>query len=345
MTIFDKNLHNDGIPVFASIERGPLEFWKSACDLAFDLTPIDRDVAADDYEVSGWFVEPVTFARTSYHQMINRHASRHIEEAGQQLFIHRFAQGGATIQTRTAAHDCVKGSITAVDYARPFEAIHATSVCEGVFVPHAAVRFDPKEHASTYFHPPSSILGRLINRELDYFFNLLETGASTILPADLQRLLGCVELALGPNRASKSAWARAQASMRAMIIDFIETHLSSPDLSVTLILNTFAISRAGLYRLFETDAGVRNYITRRRLQRAVMQIARHPKRRGEIRAAAERFGFSSDVTFNRAVHRAYGTSPGSLFEMPIAPLEHPRPRSAVQNLMAQAARKPQEVQG
>ncbi len=344
MTIFDKNLHNDGIPVFSSSERGPLEFWKSACDLAFDLTPIDRNKEADDYQVSAWFTEPVTFARTSYHQMINRHARRHIEEGGQQVFIHRFAEGGATIQTRAAAHDCVEGSITAVDYARPFEAIHATSICEGVFVPHVAIRFDPKEHPAAYFHPPNSILARLLNRELDYFFNLLETGTPTVLPSDLKRLLGCVELAMGPNRASKSAWAQAQASMRGMIIDFIESHLTSPDLSVTLILNTFAISRAGLYRLFESDAGVRNYITRRRLQRAVMQIARHPKRRGEIRAAAEHFGFSSDVTFNRAVHRAYGTSPGSLFEMPIAPIENPRPRTAVQTLMAQAARKPANVE-
>ena len=339
MTIFDKYLHNDGVPVFASIERGPLEFWKSACDVAFDLTPIDRDDEADEYDVSAWFAEPVTFARTKYQQMINRHGARHIEEAGQQIFVHRFTKGGATIQTRTAAHDCIEGSVTAVDYARPFEAIHATSLCEGVFVPHATIRFDPKEHPSTYFHAPNSILARLLNREFDYFFGLLAAGAPTLLPSDLKRLLGCIELAMGPNRASKSAWAQAQASMRAMIIDFIETHLSSPDLSVTLILNTFAISRAGLYRLFESDAGVRNYITRRRLQRAVMQIARNPKRRGEIRAAAERFGFSSDVTFNRAVHRAYGTSPGSLFEMPIARLENPAPPSVVQNLMKQAAQK------
>ncbi|MEM9841424.1 MAG: helix-turn-helix domain-containing protein, partial [Pseudomonadota bacterium] len=89
---------------------------------------------------------------------------------------------------------------------------------------------------------------------------------------------------------------------------------------------------------FQAEGGVRNYITRRRLQRAVLDIAENPTRRGQIHEAALRWGFASDTTFHRAVRREFGTSPGALFEMPIHGPADVRPRSIVHELMNQAAR-------
>lgn len=336
MTQHDLNLHGRGVPVFRSIERGPLDFWQSACDSIFDLTPIDRDETDEDYAVSAWFVEPVTFSRSNYAQMINRHRQRHIAEAGQQIFVHRYNRGGATLQTSSSLIDCEPGGITLLDYAHAFDSIHAHSQCDGVFVPHSAINFTPSATAVKYYGP-KTLLGQMLSRELDFFLARLEAGANELDPLDLLRLLGCVELALSPDQPSMTAWAQAQASMTRMIKAFIETHLTSSDLSVTLILNTFAVSRASLYRMFESYGGVRNYITRRRLQGAIMELASEPLARGQISAAAEKYGFSSDVTFNRAVHREFGTSPGGLFQMPIQRLETPRPKSVVHQLMTRAA--------
>ena len=326
----------DDIPVFANIERGSLDLWINACVSVFEVSPIARDPSQEDYRIASWFVEPLTFSRTSYQSMVNRHSRWHVEEAGQQLFVHRYTRGGATLEVSGTSIDCAPGGITILDYARPFQSIHVASECEGVFVPHAAIGFDPMHGGDVRYFEPTSLVAQMLGRELDLSISALQSGAPSMHREDIGRLIGCVEFALSSKTASRTAWAQAQLSLREMIKSFIEHNLGSPELSVDLILKNFGLSRARLYRLFEAESGVRKYITRRRLQRAVIQLAENPLQRGQVRAVSERCGFSSEVVFNRVVRRTYGTSPGALFEMPLRQPGILRPRSIIPTLMNQA---------
>ena len=331
------DLMPDEIPVFAQVQRGALDLWVDACASIFEVSPVARDAVSEEYQVSAWFVEPLTFSRSGYQSMVNRHSRWHVEEAGQQLFVHRYNHGGATLEVAGNSIDCEPGGITILDYARPFQSIHAASECDGVFIPHSAIGFDPMHCVDMRYFEAGSLIAELIGRELDQMIEALEAGAPFILQKDVDRLLGCVECAMSAKAASKSAWAQANLSLREMIKTFIERNLMARELSVDLILSNFALSRARLYRLFEAESGVRNYITRRRLQKAVFMIADNPLKRGQIRAVSERCGFSSEVAFNRAVKRIYGTSPGTLFEMPLRHPDYLHPRSILQTLMDQAS--------
>ncbi|MEM9842238.1 MAG: AraC family transcriptional regulator [Pseudomonadota bacterium] len=328
----------DGIPVFTNIERGPLEMWTSACAAIFEIAPMRKVDYIADYQVSAWFVDPITVSNSFYKGMVARHGRWHVEESGHQVHLHRYRHGRATVETDDTPIECETGEITLLDYSRRFTSLHTPSQCDSFYIPHTAIGYDPAVHPQSLIYAPHSILGQVLSMEMDHILATLRDGATHIARADMQRFLGCVETAISPSLASESARAQAQASLRDLIRAFIETRLSHPELTVDLVLSNFGLSRAGLYRMFQAEGGVRNYITRRRLQRAVLDIAENPTRRGQIHEAALRWGFASDTTFHRAVRREFGTSPGALFEMPIHGPADVRPRSIVHKLMNQAAR-------
>ena len=96
---------------------------------------------------------------------------------------------------------------------------------------------------------------------------------------------------------------------------FIEQNLDSPELDVDLILKQFGVSRASLYRIFESANGVRQYISNRRLHRAVVELSEAPMERGRVGSIAEKWNFSSAGNFNRAVRREFDITPGNLFDL------------------------------
>ena len=102
------------------------------------------------------------------------------------------------------------------------------------------------------------------------------------------------------------------------IQSYIEQNLSRMDLCAETLLPKFGVSRATLYRLFEEEGGVRNYIVDRRLFRAILDISTGPQHRGKIQQAAKRWGFSSAANFNRSVRHTFGGAPGALLRSPQA---------------------------
>lgn len=327
------------IPVYGHIQHGPLDLWLSACAAIFGLSPIERADATEDYSVAAWYVEPITIINSHYEGMVAQHSKWHVEESGHQIHVHRYPTGRASIETAGLPVECETGAITPLDYSRPFTSLHTKSNCQGFFVPHAAIGYEPSDSHHAPVYSPETTLGRLLQQEMDHLMSLMKSGATSVDPSDIDRFLGCVEVAMSPDRASMSARARARESLKRSIQVFIEERLAHEDINVTLILKTFGVSRASLYRMFERDDGVRTYIARRRLYRAVSDLASAPHKRGKIHEVSEKWGFSSDANFNRMVKREFGVTPGSLFRMPITQVDDVEPLSIVQDMMNRAARR------
>lgn len=327
------------IPVFAHIrQEGQLDLWLSACTTIFGVSPINKEDAAKNYRVAAWFVDPITIISSEYHDMVTNHSRWHVDEAGDQINVHRYPRGRASLETVGLPVECETGDITLLDFSRPFTSIHTSSACHSFFVPHTAINYRPSDQHHSPVYSETSPIGRLIGQEMDNILAQLENGASSVNSTDVRRFLGCVEVGMSQQGASDSARAQARNSLKLTIMKFIEGHLVSPDLSVTLILQNFGVSRASLYRMFDAEDGVRNYIRRRRLYRAVHNIAENPLQRGQIHAAVERWGFTSDTSFNRMVRSEFGVAPGSLFQMPIRGPDRRWPLSEVQSRWTLAAR-------
>lgn len=327
------------IPVIESNHNGTIELWMDACASIFGLSPIEREDADKYYSVAAWHVHPVTIVRSQYQGMVARHSPWHVEESGGQVHVHRYRHGRASVETTGLPVACETEAITLLDFSRPFTSLHTENDCESFFVPHAAINYEPSDALHAPVYGANTTLGRLLGREMDYLLNRLKAGAKTIPQEDIQRFLGCVEVAMSPKQASMSARMRARNSLKIAVQQFIEERLDKPELNVTLILQNFGVSRASLYRMFELEDGVRNYISSRRLYRAVTELADAPFVRGKVHEVAQRWGFSTDSNFNRMVKREFGVTPGGLFQMPITAPKPYNYFSTVHQLMSQAAQQ------
>ncbi|MHA7900143.1 MAG: helix-turn-helix domain-containing protein [Henriciella sp.] len=326
------------IPVYEHIQKGPLDLWLSACAAIFGLSPIEREEARKDYAVAAWFAEPITIINSQYHGMVTQHSRWHVEEAGNQIHVHRYAKGRASVETAGLPIECEPGAITLLDYSRPFTSLHTENDCHSFFVPHTAINYQPSDALHAPVYSPDSLIGQLLGAEMDHLMGLMKSGATSIDPEDIKRFLGCVEVAMTPQAASMSARALARESLKTAIKAHIEQDLASPKLDVTQILQNFGVSRASLYRMFDQEGGVRTYIGRRRLYRAVIELSATPHQRGKIHEVADRWGFTTDANFNRVVRREFGVAPGSLFRMPVTQVQDFAPLSQVHVLMNRAAR-------
>ena len=339
MKPLDFATNQPGIPVFEHKLKGPIDLWMYACSPFFGIAPTDKNEADKGFSMASWFVDPVTIACSQYPGMVTQHSNWHVEESGNLIHVHRYARGRASVEIAGLPAECETGTITLLDFSRSFTSVNTTNESHSFYVPHSAIGYTPSDTPHAPIYTADSTLGRLIGEEMDNLLRQLQNGARTIHPDDVRRFLGCIAVGMGSDNAQQSARAHARASLKRSIKTFVEERLTDLDLSVTTVLHSFGVSRASLYRMFEAEDGVRSYINRRRLFRAVTNLAENPLRRGQIHQVAERWGFSSDTSFNRMVHREFGVAPGELFEAPInQPIDAP-PLSLVHEKMNAAARR------
>lgn len=95
--------------------------------------------------------------------------------------------------------------------------------------------------------------------------------------------------------------------VKSRIRAYIHHHLHDKSLSVHGICRAMAISRASLYRLFEEEGGIMNYILRRRMDAVLKELQRSYQEKS-LPELAEAFGFRDPVELTRNFRRLSGES-------------------------------------
>lgn len=94
---------------------------------------------------------------------------------------------------------------------------------------------------------------------------------------------------------------------------FVAQNLHRPDLGVELLCATFGLSRTPLYKLFEADGGVANYIRDRRMAHAMRILACADGGAAQrVSTVAYACGYQSEKIFSRAFRRRYGINPSQV---------------------------------
>ena len=185
-----------------------------------------------------------------------------------------------------------------------------------VMIPKTALGFGIGEAIAGRRIWPRSSNNKLLFTEWNEIYHGLLSGETDVPKSALDRLTSLAKIALGADPRREDVRVQARDALYRQICRFIEQNLSSPDLSVELLLQNFGLSRASLFRMFENSGGVRAYVMERRTVRAVLDIWEADAARGSIHAASDRYGFSSSPNFNRAVKRLLGDRPGAFFALP-----------------------------
>lgn len=207
------------------------------------------------------------------------------------------------------------GFLTIIDLAQPFKAAYQDTVGEMVFVPRELLGFSHSDRVDPLLVSTQSLQGKMLASELHLLFELSQP-ASQDIAYQSDTLLHLLNSVLSSHRNPSSdrvEWWRAR---NALIRNHIEENLGDLSLLPAQICNMFNLSRATLYRMFEADGGVRRYIQDRRLYAAVWDLAEGGIHRGRLTEVAEKWGFSSNANFNRAVKNVFGMPPGALFRRP-----------------------------
>lgn len=93
---------------------------------------------------------------------------------------------------------------------------------------------------------------------------------------------------------------------------YIEAHLSDPDLGVATVAEAINYSRSSLYRLFaEHDLTVASYILERRLQR-FRKLLLHSDEHVTVATLAQRCGVRNASGFNKKFEERFGIAPGDI---------------------------------
>ncbi|MET7654978.1 MULTISPECIES: helix-turn-helix domain-containing protein [unclassified Streptomyces] len=104
--------------------------------------------------------------------------------------------------------------------------------------------------------------------------------------------------------------AGARSPVLGRVLEYVELHLTDPDLSPEVIARAHHISVRYLHKLFKDEGTtVGRWILRRRLEECRRDLMRYGRAGRTIAAVAARWGFLSATHFSRVFRSAYGMSP------------------------------------
>ncbi len=293
-----------------------LEAWRTQYSIAdFSLiTPINSMM---DYEFIGYTINNISLGKWTYLHPGNTVAPLLYSLNRSTEFIRRDGmdnysfnlRGTGSVRGEINGHavSVQPGEILVVDLARPYHReILAGDAITLLIARDMLPNLPANIHGTIFSNGMSHILD-------NYLSNVIEKiGAFSYLEAlhTEQATLNLVKAMLSPI-AQEISNARNEIllTLYVKIKDYIRKNLESPELSPDRICKDIGISRSSLYRLFEQDGGVANYIRKRRLlaiHRALMSPENPHHRIGDL---AYRFGFNSNTQLSRAFKLEFGHAP------------------------------------
>ncbi|MEC7290444.1 MAG: helix-turn-helix transcriptional regulator [Pseudomonadota bacterium] len=293
---------------------GDIDFWFEHMARLYDIDPMMSGANTGRFEVSGFHNARGVLATSAYDRQFIRATRTHAGRIGNYIFVLRFLSGGAIGHSEDVPFVYRPGDVIINDYAREYGGVHEASEIQGVYLDKAELGLDASAPLPVLTFASTSTRARLLHNELDALFDPLLAGNTSLQAFRFERFLSCVKLAITGAPTNGDVRTQAREALKEVICKHIERNLASPELSTTSVLRQFGVSRATLYRMFESDGGVRNYIATRRLYHAVNDLSSSPHVRGQVHQVSEKWGFSSDANFSRSVRRVFGTTPGALFQ-------------------------------
>ncbi len=257
---------------------------------------------------------PIAGARYATGSQLIRNRNRSARLNKGMLAVQTIQSGTAAMEFETKRFVQRPGAVAIIDLARPFKGSHQDAVGEIIFIPRELLGFSDDDELDPILLTTDSLQGKLLASEIGLFFDLSVTpGAIGFQSNTLLHLANSIISQSRHASSDRAVWWR---SRNTLIRNYVEDNLGDLSLLPAAICNTFNLSRATLYRMFEADGGVRRYIQDRRLYSAIWDLAEGGIHRGRLTEVAEKWGFSSNANFNRAVKSAFGMPPGALFRPP-----------------------------
>jgi AraC-like DNA-binding protein len=303
---------------YSATER--LEAWESQYSVAdFSLTaPFDE---ATDYRFVGYTLGNISVGKWVYRQapgsgraltyMLNRSTPRIKRDGLDHYAFNLRAAGMVRGEIDGRALSVQPGEILVVDQARPYRReIQAGDAITLLVARDALPNLPSRIHGTIFSGGISELLDGYLTSLLDKIGTMTSTEA---LHAEQATLSLAKALLSSTAQDIDDARNALLTSLYIKAKEYIRRNLELPELSAQKICKEIGISRSSLYRLFEPDGGVANYIRSRRLI-AIHRALTAPNPRHRIGDLAYRYGFNSNTQLSRAFKQQFGHAPSEARE-------------------------------
>lgn len=224
------------------------------------------------------------------------------------------------------------GTIHCIDMSRPYRTQTSRCECQSVVIPHDLLGYVPGRHDGYARLDAASPRGAMLAAAMNALFDA-GGGLDDDDAAALGESFAGVVRRLLLNTSDREMAERRQAGDALLLRRYIDDHLADPELDPLRLCAVLGVSRAGLYRLFEAQGGVRRYIVDSRLDRCFEELRHGPRRHGRVREVAERWGFFDSKSFNRSFRARFGIAPSDCLDWSGPPAPDAVPAHPVQEWM------------
>lgn len=298
--------------------RFDLEQWRDVASPFYEVYPHEpaenAGVEMDIEDHEGLFLAKIaTPSQTLVHDPATRRGMCH-----DYLLFERFYSGGGRAEVADIGFDIAPTHLHAIDMSQRYTSVKARSRSHGVCIPHAALGYVPGDEAPITSLALDSPKGRLLASAHAELMTAHADRTAEDTAVIAQTFVGLVrQLLLGPRSGEVSE--DSDLPLAFLLRDYVTTNLHRPNLGSDMIMSAFAISRATLYRHFESEGGVARAIRDLRLERCFFELAGAKAAHGLVAAVARRWHFTDATHFNRLFRQRFGTSPSQCLSTGVRP--------------------------
>ncbi|MEM9082327.1 MAG: AraC family transcriptional regulator [Planctomycetota bacterium] len=310
--------HKENASEEAASGRDAYERWREATRQVFEVSPrggLDsfRSESAF-YNVDGLIFTRNLFSPCTYTR--GRSHTRGSESDPITLHLPLFGQ-----ERGVAAGDVFEscpGQISLRDWAHPFDSATEQTDKLGVVIPRDRIEVNHLiyKHAPILSWDVRTGLGHsLLLAWKTVWEGLPRTKTSeapNVVDVFLEKLNITIADTMRGVGLSKAGCDESGKPTLAVMKQFLDDHLSDPDLGPDMLANAFHCSRATVYRRFDWLGGIHAYIREKRLARCFSELSAPRASSLRVHHVAERWGFSRASHFNRAFRGQYGRSPAEV---------------------------------
>jgi len=293
---------------------GRFSAWRENIGVVFDVSSYDERseerffALVDSFLLDGILINHCKLGA----QQFSRSPARIARDGIDHYQLHVFLRGSVEMECGQLSVSARKGDFVVLDHGDTFSSRTTDYEILNVFIPRR--RLAPLLNApdSTHGHVFDSGCGvGLLLR--DYVVALCRASQELTLadaPIAARSLIELAALAMNGTRVDlhpPPAFADHALLLKAQM--FIKDSLALASLGPGLVAQAIGVSRARLYRIFESCGGIATYIREMRLRRAFTDITSPSHHHRQIADIAYGWGFSDPAHFSRCFRARFGVSP------------------------------------
>jgi len=296
-------------------EKERYSIWKESISVVFDsaLKPEDQlkpfNATLTTCHLSSMLL---TYA-SSGQQYFNRDRKLIAKDGVDHFLIQMYTQGSTSGQWSKHHNSTVRsGDIFLLDLSQPIKSLASDFSCLTLVVPQSMLcaKLPEPERLHGRVLPRETLLAKLLGEHLNTLYFSSQTLNDDEARSAAEGVLSLAGTYFNHALIDEDC-PNIQAASRESIRRYIINNLTDYNLTAESIAQHFKISRAYLYRLFDTGQGIHQFILEQRLLSAFNQLS-NPACRMRISQIAFDLGFNSESHFSRSFHRAFGMTPSNV---------------------------------